>query len=257
MGFFNLFMNESKFFYYELKQYWFEAITSTIFICAMFVALFYGVKSFALDDSSAQTATSLNGLLFGFLLWTFATGAYSSVTKIIIENNHKGTLEQLFMCPNGFVTIMLARACVEMVFQVILLTVMAILTMWLTGNWIDLNFAYFYLLLFIAAPALIGVSFAVAGLALVFKRVESIGAMLNIAFMGLVALDALPFNLWSLLPFASGASLTRDVILEGQAINILHLGIVIANSLVYLTIGIAIYKVMEKRAKRKNLLCQY
>lgn len=257
MAFINLFINESKFYYYELRQYWFETVSSTLFVCGMFVALFYGVKSFALDDTSAQTAASLNGLLFGFLLWTFATGAYSSVTKVVIENNHKGTLEQLYMCPDGFIKLMMARVGVEMSFDVLILTFMAMFTMWLTGNWIDLNFAYFYLLLFIAAPALVGVSFAVCGFALVFKKVETIGAMLNIAFMGLVALDALPFNLLSLLPFAAGASLAREVILLDQGLNLLHLGIVVANSLIYLAVGIGIYKTMEKRAKQQNLLCQY
>ena len=257
MNFISLLINETKLYGYELKQYWFETVSGVLLMCGMFTALFYGVKSFAIDANAAGSAQSLDGLLFGFLLWTFAISAYSSVTKIVIENNHKGTLEQLFMCPQGFVRLMFARVTIELIWDMILLAITAVLAMAFTGNWISLNYAYFYLLLFISGPALIGLSFMICGLALVFKKVETIGALINIVLMGIVALDALPFNVFSLLPFAAGASLARDIVLEGQALNLVHLGIVVANSLFYMVIGLSIFKVMEKRAKKLNLLCQY
>jgi len=257
MNFISLLFNEAKLYGYELKQYWFETISGVLLMCGMFTALFYGVKSFAIDANAPDSAQSLDGLLFGFLLWTFAISAYSAVTKIVIENNHKGTLEQLFMCPIGFVKLMYARVTVEMVWDMVLLAITALLAMVFTGNWISLNFAYFYLLLFVSGPALIGLSFMICGLALVFKKVETIGALINIVLMGIVALDALPLNVFTLLPFAAGASLARDVILEGQALNLVHLAIVAGNSLFYMILGLSVFKVMEKRAKKLNLLCQY
>lgn len=252
MIFFKLLRNELKLNFYELKQYWFESVSATLLMCGMFGALFYGINSFSGDENK-----SLDGLLFGFLLWTFAVGAYSSVTKIVIENNHKGTLEQLFLCPAGFIQLMMARMTVELAWNVVSMTIMAVLTMAITSTWLDINFLYFYLILFIAGLSLVGLSFLICGLALVFKRVETIGAMMNIAIMAIVSLDALPFNALSLLPFSPGASLARDVILRHQPMNMMDLTVVILNSAVYLAIGLWVYKKMENRAKALNLIGQY
>lgn len=248
-----LLTNEAKLQVYELKQYWFETVSSTVMLCAVFAGLFYGIKSFG----SADENTSLDGLVFGFLLWIFAFSAYSGVTKSLIEDNQKGFLEQLFLCPAGYVWLMLARALVEMVWSIFFVTVIAFITMAITGNWLDMNFLYFYLLLFVSAPSLIGLGFIITGLTLNFKRVTTVAALFNIGFMGLVAVDALPFNLFTLLPFSAGASLTRDIVLNGEALNLMHLAIVAGNSLIYLTFGLIIYKALEKRAKAHNLIGQY
>ena len=196
-------------------------------------------------------------MVFGFLMWLFATTAYNAVTKSLIEDNQKGFIEQLFLCPMGFTRLMLARSLVEMFSGVIYVTVMIWLTMALTDNWLTLNFLYLYSLLFVAGLSLVGLGFVISGLALIYKRVGTIGALFNIGFMGLVAVDALPFNAYSLLPFTAGASLAREVILQGEPLNLVHLGVVIVNSLVYLLAGLAIFNKLEKRAKKLNLISQY
>jgi ABC-2 type transport system permease protein len=254
MSFSALVANETKLQLYEMKQYWFETVSSLVMMCAVFAGLFYGVKSFT---TPGDGATSLDGLVFGFLLWIFALSAYSSITKSLVEDNQKGFLEQLFLCPNGFTQLMLARAFVEMLSSVVFVTLIAYITMLLTDNWIDLNFFYFYLLMFISSLSLIGLGFIVSGLALNFKKVGTIAALFNIAFMGLVAIDALPLNVFTLLPFTAGASLSRDILLQNEPLNMFHLFIVAINSVVYLVVGIFVFKRLEKRAKRLNLLGQY
>lgn len=254
MSFPALVANETKLQVYEMKQYWFETVSSIVMMCGVFVGLFYGVKSYT---GVGEQTGSLDGLVFGFLLWIFALSAYSSVTKSLIEDNQKGFLEQLFLCPGGFTRLMLARALVELLWSVIFVTVIAWLTMTLTGNWLEFNFLYFYLLMFISLPSLVGLGFIICGLAINFKRVSTVAALFNIAFMGLVALDALPLNIFTLLPFTAGASLARDVLLQGDPLNLAHLAIVAINSAVYLLVGLYLYVRLEKRAKKHNLIAQY
>ncbi|MCJ8274952.1 MAG: ABC transporter permease [Psychrosphaera sp.] len=254
MSFSALVANETKLQVYEMKQYWFETISSLVMMCAVFAGLFYGVKSFT---NPGDGATSLDGLVFGFLLWIFALSAYSSITKSLVEDNQKGFLEQLFLCPQGITQLMLARALVEMLWSMVFVTLLAWITMALTGNWIDLNFFYFYLLMLISSLSLIGLGFIVCGLALNFKKVGTIAALFNVAFMGLVAIDALPLNVFALLPFTAGASLSRDIILQNEPLNLTHLAIVASNSAVYLGVGIYLFKRLVKRAKRLNLIGQY
>jgi ABC-2 type transport system permease protein len=134
---------------------------------------------------------------------------------------------------------------------------MAFLVMALTGNWLELNFLVFYGVLLIAAPSLIGLGYMVSGIALVFKKVETFGAMLTLALMGLVALDAFPLNPLTFLPFVPGASLARELVLEQSALNLEHLAIVIVNSAVYLGLGLAVFNACTRAAKKKNLIGQY
>lgn len=254
MNYFDLLRNETRVHFYELRQYWFETVSAFTFIIAIFVGLFYGVKSVM---PSMQEGGSLDGLVFGFILWTFATGAYGAVTKTIVEDTQKGYIEQLFLCPSGFSKLMLTKTLAELLIGYIYLIIIAFMSMWLTGNWIDINFLNLFGLLMLAAPSLIGLGFLISGLALLFKKVETIGAMLNLGLMGLVALDGLPLNLFTFLPFVPGASLARDVIVEQQALNVAHLGMVALNSAIYLGMGLWIFNRMEILAKKRNLIGKY
>lgn len=250
----HLFVNEMKLQWYEMRQYWFETFSGLIFITGIFLGLFYGIKGFVLEQGDSQ---SLDGLFFGFLLWTFASGAYGSVTKSVIEDTQKGYIEQLFLCPNGFISLMLYRSLSESLVGLILLTVMAYVVMAITGNWLEINFAYFYGILLLSAPSLVGFGLMISGLALLYKRVETVGALLTLALMGLVALDGLPLNIFTFLPFVPGASLARDIVLDHSLLRLDHLLLVIANSLVYLVGGIFVFKAFEKQAKKRNLIGQY
>ena len=243
----HLFVNELRLQWHEMRQYWFETFSSLFFLIGIFLGLFYGIKGFVLEQGDGQ---SLDGLVLGFLLWTFATGAYGSVTKSLIEDTQKGYIEQLFLCPNGFISLMLCRSLSESLVGLVMLTMIAYIVMAITGNWLTINFAYFYGILLLSAPSLVGFGLMISGLALLFKRVETVGAMLNLALMGLVALDGLPLNVFTFLPFVPGASLAQDVVLDQSSLRLDYLLIVIANSLVYLTSGIYMFRAFEKQAKK-------
>lgn len=254
MNFPHLLYNEVRLQYFEMRQYWFETVTSMVLVLGIFAGLFFGVKSMVPGMEEQQ---SLDGLVFGFLLWSFAAGAYQSVTKSIVDDTQKGYSEQLFIAPMSFVNLMLVRAVAELLVGYLYLMIFAYAVMWMTSNWIDINFAMLFLLLMLAAPSLVGLGLVVSGLALLFKKVETVGMMLSLAFMGLVALDGLPINVFTFLPFVPGASLARDIILDQHAFNWYHFGIVLLNSGIYLSVGIWAFKKLETKAKRKNLIGRY
>lgn len=127
----------------------------------------------------------------------------------------------------------------------------------LTGAWLAINFVTFYAIMLLAAPSLIGLGFIMCGLTLVFKRIEAVSALMNFALMAVVAVVALPFNLFSLLPFAAGNSLAREVVLNSGEFNLSAVSVVTVNSLVYFVIGMAVFVVFERIAKKRNLIGQY
>lgn len=254
MAWWLLFKNEVKLQAFEMRQYWFETLAGLIAVCGIFIALFYGIKSFAFEGEQVQ---SLDGLVFGFLLWSFASAAYMSVTKCVVEDTQKGYIEQLFINPKGFTSILFVKAIVELISALLFMTLIAHLTMWLTGNWIDINFPLFFVALLMAAPSLIGLGLLVSGVALVYKKVDTIAQMLTLGLMALVALEGLPFGPVSFLPFTPGVSIAKDWVLNDGPINTTDILIVLGNSALYMLIGSAVFKHFERVAKRKNLVGQY
>ena len=250
----HLFINEAKLLGHELRQYWFETALGIVVMVGVFCGLFYGIHVAAEGQTNSS---SMEGLVFGFLLWSFASGTYNTVGSNIIEDNQKGLLEQLFMSPIGFYQLMLIRASVHMLWSMLLLTVMSYLVMAATGVWLNINFLLLFAVLILGAPALLGLSFFLSSFALVFKKVSALVAIIHIALMGIVALDALPLNVFSYLPFAPGASFARDLVLYGKPWIISDLMVVLANSTFYMVVGVTTFVKMECYAKRKNLLGQY
>lgn len=254
MHFLNLVANEFWLHTIMIRRYWFEMLSTIVVMSCIFMGLFYGIKSFF---SGSADSPSLDTLFFGYLMWNFAILSFSAASQSIIEDNQKGLIDQLYVCSSGFIRFMMARVISQMLWNIVLLTSVAYLSMLLTNNWLNINFFTLYCLLILSAPSLIGIGFIVCGLALLFKRVQTIIGILQVAFMGIVALDGTPFSAVSLLPFTMGASLAKEVVLQGQAINMTDLLGVLINSTTYLLIGISIYQLLESRAKKLNLIGQY
>lgn len=246
--------NELRLSLYEMRQYWFETVLSISVMTAVFVGLFFGIKHLVLAGDAGQ---SLNGLVFGYILWSFASSTYQSASSSIVQDTQTGVLEQLFLCPDGFIKLMSARVLAGTLFGIVVLVVLALLAMTLTGNWLEMSFPLLFLSLFAGAPALVGVGFAMSGMALVFKRIETLAMMLSIAFMGLVALNGLPLGPTSLLPFTPAVSLARMLALDGTLPSLVNVVIVASNSMIYLILGLMVFRVCERHAKRKNLIGMY
>lgn len=254
MNFAHLLKTEARLHLITTWAYWFETVTTMIMVSLVFLALFYGIQSFY--DKPGEVP-SLDGLLFGYIIWFFSIAAFTSSSQSMILANQTGVISQLFLCPLGLVQLILARVVVIVLWNLLLVTALAYIAMALTGKWLNINFAVFYLILLAAAPSLIGIGLMVTGLALVFKRVQTVSGVVLMSCMALVAVDGYPINGFSLLPFTLGASIARDNVIGGVPLDFGALALVFLNSFVYLALGIVVYKAFEKRAKRLNLIGHY
>ncbi len=253
VNFIRLVCNEIRLFVNELKQYWFETVTSVVVMSLMFLGLFMGVRKF----SPLGDADSLEGLLFGYLLWNFATSVYNAVTSNVTEDNQIGLIEQLYLAPKGFVQVIMARTVVHAMWGIFMATLLTIIAMAMTGTWLEFNFISLYLLLILAAPSLVGMGFVMCGLTLIFKKVSTITAVLQILFIGLVAIKANPLEPLSFLPFTAGATMVRDSVYGSEPLLFSTVAFVCIISLVYVIAGIFIYRYFEQIAKKQNLIGQY
>jgi ABC-2 type transport system permease protein len=97
------------------------------------------------------------------------------------------------------------------------------------------------------------------GLAMVFKRMQSVGGFIGIAFLPLVAAPVERVHWLKLLPIAHGNMLLRHVLVNGRSVfaeptELLILTVVSAS---YVLAGILVFLALERQARERALLGQY
>jgi ABC-2 type transport system permease protein len=242
--------NELRLNLYRARRYLFETLLGFALLGLLFGGLLWAVASISGRDLSSG---ALDGLLIGFLLWSFATSAYGCASGEIAEEMRQRTLEPLCVAPLSLSALLLLRTLLRLLSGLIGLGVMVLLLGWLTDGRLQLQHPQALCALLLAAPSLIGLGYASAGLLLLAKRAEVMPALFSLALMGLVALPAETGNAWSLLPYALGASSAKAAA-TGVAPTATTLLWIAINSAVYLGIGLLLFRWAEHQARRLGIL---
>ncbi len=155
----------------ELKRYAFNTLSSLATIYLIFLLLFLGARFVA--GPGAMFGESLEGLIVGFSMWTFAIIAYSEMSWAVMQEAQQGTLEQLNMTPAGFGWVALSMAISSFLTSFACVVPIVLLMMVTTGRYLRLDMLSLLPLLTLTLPAVYGIGLAMAGLALVFKRIQA------------------------------------------------------------------------------------
>lgn len=238
----------------ELKRYFFETISGVVMLTTLFLLMFYGIRFFAGPDLGDR---SLDSLVIGYILWLLATMGYQTISNMIRQETERGTMEQLYLCSMGIEWPLIIRTFLESVYNFMLCFVVLICCMLITGNWLEINFFHFAGVLFISLPSLWGLGLILGSLTLLLKKIGIISQFMQFAFIALIAVNAYPINVFSFLPFASGATTIRTGIVHGIEFPLYWYFIILGINLIYFFTGIIVYKIIESLARKRNLLCQY
>lgn len=250
----NLALSEVRMVYWTMKRYFFNTIASIGVMFLIFMGMFWGVKTLG---GAAVTQESLDAMLVGYVLWMSAMMALQSTGSEILNESQQGTLEQLYLSPMGAHTVFFFRSLVSMVFNFVFITVLLYLSMAATGRWIAVNLPYLYGMVVLSTVSLAGISFMLGGIGLIHKRIQAVNSILSFGLIGLMMLPTYPFRLTSLLPFIAGAEVVRNTVVRGTSYPLLWYLFIAGNSLAYLAVGLFIFRLLEKKARRLNKLGQY
>jgi ABC-2 type transport system permease protein len=251
-----LLRNEVELHGVELRRHWWEPLVSVAVVSALFLALYHGLRVFAVG-SVGRGGASLDALLLGYVAWGIAGAAYNSIARYIAEEAQTGTLEQLYLSPHPFGAIMLARAVVHMGSGLFSAALLALIAMVGTGRVVHLPIAHALALLLLGSLSLLGVGLAIGGAVLVHKRMSGFAALMNLFLLGVVCVPAYPANLASLLPFAYAASAVRALAAARAQPSLAMYSIIAANAAAYLVVGFAVFTWLERKAKAMNALGRY
>lgn len=178
----------------------------------------------------------------------------------VITEATRGTLEQLYMSPMAVWKIMLTRIISQCGLQSVIMVFLLFAAMLTSGQWLSLNPMTTIPIIIVTMISMVGVSFMIAGLAIIVKQIQAFLQIFQFVLMGLVfvPLSVAPFLAFA--PFVKGVNMVRTVMLEDQTLTQLpwsDYGVLLLNSLVYLIIGLVVFHACEKIAMKKGLLGQY
>jgi ABC-2 type transport system permease protein len=241
----------------EMRRYLPNTLSLVVTFYAIFLAMFFGIRVIGDPES---VAGNIQFLIVGNAFWFLLVLGISSMGWEISGEATRGTLEQLYMSPVPAWQILLTRMVGTLAIQSLIMAAMVGLSMLTAGQWLHLDLPAVLVLMAPTLVSMMGVGYVVAGLALVFKQIQSLLQVLQFVFMGMafVPIATLPFLEFA--PVVKGIDMVRGVLVQGrglfgfQAFDWLSL---VVNALVYLALGVAFYRACERRAFDRGLLGQY
>jgi len=221
-----------------------------------YVLIFYGGQAVA----GPSITNSLDGITVGFFLFSLASVAYSNLAMVVTHESQWGTLERLYMSPYGFRTVMTVHTVLNVVLSFVWSFLVLVVVMAIGGRWLSVDVLTVIPLTTLMLGSVVGIGFFIAGLAVLYKRVENLFYLVQFGIIGLIAAPVAEFPWLKLLPVTHASHLTQramtdDVRLWEFAGS--ELGLLVATSLVYLALGYGFLHWSTIRARKQGLLAHY
>ena len=246
--------------YIYLKRYYFDTLSGIVAMFLSFLVIFYGTTALLGSGVGPGFGETLEGIVVGFMVWTFALLGYSTLSSRIVEEAQQGTLEQLFMSPLGFGWVTIYRVAANFIFSILTVIVLLFLMMATTGKWLNLDVLSLIPLVLLTVAGAYGIGFFMGGLALVFKRVQSALQILQFVLLIFIAAAMAWMPFMRFLPLSLGSRLIGAVMIDGRSLlelpthDVLFL---IGNSALYFGAGFLAFKFFENIARDRGLLGHY
>lgn len=240
-----------------LKRYLPNTISQLITFFCIFLAMFFGIK--VIGDPTTMEA-NVQYTIVSYVFWFLSLMAMSGIGWSIMSEAQLGTLEQMYMSPMGAWRILLARIISTTVQQLVILVVLLYLSMLVTGTWLNIDVVSILPVLVFTIISMFGISFMIAGMAIIVKQINAFLQVLQFILMGLTFLPLSLSPLLALLPVVKGVDMVRHIMVGGISIQEFQwtdFSSLIANALIYLVLGILVFKRCERIAMTKGVLGQY
>ena len=242
----------------EWKRYWFNSIVGLVIYLIVFVSLFTGAQY--IGQNNFALGESLEGFLIGYALWFMAMGAMSETANSIVDEARKGTLEQLYMTEIPFTWLLISKNIISTLIYTAIFFLIVNLQILFTGLTLNIDIISIFVTLFIGLFSLYGIGLVLAGIGLVYKKVQNVLGATQFILIGVMILSPLEIPIVKILPFAYARQLIMDIMKDGKGLlsfSATDYFYLVGVSVLYIIIGIAAYKVAEGQGLKKGMLGQY
>lgn len=239
-------------------RYAVNTVGTLVSVYLVFLVSFFGAHY--LGGNTPAMGHTVSGLVVGFFLWFLVIATYSDLSWNIMREAQWGTLEQLMMTPFGFRWVSLITVIVDTVINFLLASLMLAAMILTSGRPLHIDLVTVVPLLILVVANGVGIGFAMAGLALIYKRIESLFQVLQFVFIGLIAAPVASYPLLAALPLSMPSHLIGEAMTNGTRLWQLPAGELAVATLVsaaYLALGLYVFGVMERRARLSGNLAHY
>lgn len=246
-----------------LKRYAFNTLTQLINVYVLFLVVFFGARGIAgfVGGSPVALGDTLDATIVGFFLWFLALSSHSELAYSIMNEARLGTLEQLMMTPVGFRWAAFFETASTTVTNLIMSGVILAAMLLTTGRQLTIDLVTIVPLLLLATATAYGIGFAVAGLALVYKRIDALLLFFQWIWLALIGAPALlPGPVVALLPLSLVSRLLNEAMTQGTFLTDLGTGRLLSavlNAAACVVLGVVVFSRMERKARKSGSLAQY
>lgn len=242
-----------------LTRYWLNSLISVISIIILFVLLFLGYSGLA--GGSANYQSGLSHLLIGYILTILALFFFQDIAQNLSTEAAEGVLEILYMSPYGYLRVSLTRLIISFFWNILMISAVSVILILISGNPFDADLRTLLPMMLLFLVPMIGLSFALGGLQLLFKKLDSMMGLLQYLLAAFVALPVSGGFLWArLLPGVLPAHLAREIAAAGSTGFQIPPDLLVQSILVsacYLILGFILFALCEKKAKKEGRLAHY
>jgi len=239
-----------------LRRYPVNTLSQLVTLYLFFAVLFFGGQALA----GPALADSLSGLIVGYMLWSMAIAAYGGLSWAVMREAQWGTLEQLYMSPYGFGTVMAVRTTVNVVESFVWGALILASMLVTTGETLALDPLTVVPLVVLTLAPVVGIGFVFGGLALVYKRIESMFQLVQFVLIGLIAAPVGLSPVIRYLPMAQGSHLLQRAMGEGVHIwevPATDLVVLVGTGVGYLFAGYLVFLKASTVARKRGVLGHY
>lgn len=244
-----------------MARYRLNFIIQLLGMYVFFALMFFGGQQVAGQlGAIGSLGASLNAVIVGWFLYSMAQNAYSSLSGVITSESRWGTLEQLYISPHGFFTIMGAKVLINIVLSLLVGFLMLGLMLVTTGRTLSLNVVTVLTLVVLTLLSILGIGFIFGGLTLIYKKLSSVSQLMQLAILGLVAAPSADIFVLRFLPLVQGSSMLQDAMRNGTRLwefPVMDLAILLAAAAIYLGLGTVVFLVCSQEARQRGVMGHY
>lgn len=246
----------------NLEQSWnYRAnfISEVITMLILYVSLLFMNSGTSLSYIySGGKSESKQLLLAGYMLWTFSIMAINTMSDTISCEATTGTLEHKYMSIVPIGILNLAVFIESFISETLIVAIILIVSKVAFNISISFNITSIIIII-ITLMGMYGIGMILGGIALKEKKIGKIVFILQIIFLFIsdtITHISDSIKISKLIPLTLGNDILRESITYGS-ITLSKLYMLILTSLSWIIIGIIIFKIFEKKAKKEGVLGCY
>lgn len=241
-----------------LGRYLFNTLSGFVTLYIVFALMFYGAKS--IGAGTMNLGDTLEGMFAGYVTWMMALMGCTDLAWNITNEAQSGTLEQLCLSPLGYKWVLVFNQSFNFAANFLVVALVTALMSLTTGQTVHLDLPSVVPLALTIYLQAMGLGFMLAGLALIYKRIQAFFQIVQFALIGLFFIPWETFPWARYLPLTMGQHLLRGVLMDGA--SLFRAGWSDSSALLivtaaYLLLGVAAFAVAERKARSRGLLGQY